>query len=313
MSAICNNGNNSLPFSANISSVDGTFGTTNTYCLWEIYDINSQKQILIRLKKSNESVDSLDDYALQIKYTDNTETITLLENNTYAFKEIDVVSIKFRYFSKKAKQNPPFMLTIEYFEVKFPKMKIIIIVFCTLVGVCVIFCIFFLAWGKILFSRAKEATRSETEGIYTTTTSNLNNNINNNIINNQQRNYNDDFFAKCPVIPYSAAMNCYRCTICLEGFTQRDKVIRLKCQHLFHERCIKKWFKTEKVEKKCPNCNQSPEVNKKLMLTVNTIESGTERRSERRFESNEANNNVEIRRRGRSQGVNGRNANNYVE
>ena len=297
------------------------FGTFNTYCLWEIFDINSQKQILIRLKKSDESIDNSDDYALQIKYTDNTETITLLENSTYSFKEIDVVSIKFRYFSKKAKKNPPFLLTIEYFDAKLPKMKIIIIVFCTLVGVCMIFCVFFLVWGKILFSRAKAPNRSEIDGIYTTTTSNLNNNINNNIINNQQRNYNDDLLAKCAVLQYSSTMNCYRCTICLEGFRDKDKVIRLKCQHVFHEKCIKKWFKTEKMDKKCPNCNQSTEANKKLLLTVNTIESsGTERRNslpsserERRFESNAANHNLEIRRRGRSQGMNRRSANNYVE
>ena len=41
------------------------------------------------------------------------------------------------------------------------------------------------------------------------------------------------------------------CTICLNDYYDKEKILKLKCNHIFHEKCIKTWF-----EKKsnCPNC-----------------------------------------------------------
>ena len=43
------------------------------------------------------------------------------------------------------------------------------------------------------------------------------------------------------------------CPICLEEYDNNKKIIKLNCNHIFHESCIKEWF----VEKdNCPNCRK---------------------------------------------------------
>ena len=44
------------------------------------------------------------------------------------------------------------------------------------------------------------------------------------------------------------------CTICLDDFNRNEKILKLKCNHIYHEKCIKTWF-TKKSN--CPNCNNS--------------------------------------------------------
>lgn len=41
------------------------------------------------------------------------------------------------------------------------------------------------------------------------------------------------------------------CSICLNAYTQEEKVVRLKCNHCFHETCIEAWLKSNKT---CPVC-----------------------------------------------------------
>jgi len=45
------------------------------------------------------------------------------------------------------------------------------------------------------------------------------------------------------------------CSICLEPFILRDKVIILKCKHGYHEDCIRKWFSENNVT--CPLCREN--------------------------------------------------------
>lgn len=42
------------------------------------------------------------------------------------------------------------------------------------------------------------------------------------------------------------------CNVCIETYKEGDKLIRLHCQHTFHEECIKNWLCNENV--KCPVC-----------------------------------------------------------
>ena len=44
------------------------------------------------------------------------------------------------------------------------------------------------------------------------------------------------------------------CTICLEDFNDKEKLLKLDCNHIYHEHCIKTWFKKKR---KCPNCANS--------------------------------------------------------
>ena len=42
-----------------------------------------------------------------------------------------------------------------------------------------------------------------------------------------------------------------KCVICQEILEENDIVINLPCMHLYHSKCIKKWFKTHNT---CPIC-----------------------------------------------------------
>lgn len=43
------------------------------------------------------------------------------------------------------------------------------------------------------------------------------------------------------------------CPICLDAYNSKDKVLILKCSHLFHKKCLQKW-----IEKSinCPICRK---------------------------------------------------------
>lgn len=44
----------------------------------------------------------------------------------------------------------------------------------------------------------------------------------------------------------------YKCTICMMKFEDEDMVSKLKCNHIFHEDCVKEWLK--EYSYKCPVC-----------------------------------------------------------
>ena len=44
------------------------------------------------------------------------------------------------------------------------------------------------------------------------------------------------------------------CVICLERYQKNDKIVTLKCNHIFHIECIEEWFKSKKS---CPLCRLS--------------------------------------------------------
>ena len=41
------------------------------------------------------------------------------------------------------------------------------------------------------------------------------------------------------------------CVICLERYKKNDKIIVLKCNHVFHDECIEAWFISRPS---CPLC-----------------------------------------------------------
>ncbi|KAI3769979.1 hypothetical protein L6452_01097 [Arctium lappa] len=51
--------------------------------------------------------------------------------------------------------------------------------------------------------------------------------------------------------------NSRECTICLEGFEDGDRVIRLNCAHTFHSGCLFPWVR---VCGACPNCRKPIDV-----------------------------------------------------
>jgi len=50
--------------------------------------------------------------------------------------------------------------------------------------------------------------------------------------------------------------DCYNCTICMENFIDNSSIIvTTKCNHSFHEKCLKNWCFKNIICPKCPNCN----------------------------------------------------------
>ena len=41
------------------------------------------------------------------------------------------------------------------------------------------------------------------------------------------------------------------CPICMEDMKTQDKIVQLKCDHQYHENCIKEWLKINRI---CPTC-----------------------------------------------------------
>ena len=41
------------------------------------------------------------------------------------------------------------------------------------------------------------------------------------------------------------------CLICISAFEENDTILRLPCQHTYHEECAKKWLNLQKT---CPAC-----------------------------------------------------------
>ena len=43
------------------------------------------------------------------------------------------------------------------------------------------------------------------------------------------------------------------CSICLEKFVKKDKIITLDCEHYYHDECITNWLKKDET---CPLCRE---------------------------------------------------------
>ena len=41
------------------------------------------------------------------------------------------------------------------------------------------------------------------------------------------------------------------CPICIENFIINDKIVNLKCNHIFHYKCMREWYEKSKS---CPTC-----------------------------------------------------------
>jgi len=62
----------------------------------------------------------------------------------------------------------------------------------------------------------------------------------------------DEKFEELEKIEYDENITQKECLICLETFNENEKLIKIKCNHIFHIDCIKKWVCYE--SNKCPVC-----------------------------------------------------------
>ena len=55
--------------------------------------------------------------------------------------------------------------------------------------------------------------------------------------------------------PYKyTSQQCSSCTICLGEFIENDSVVKTKCNHTFHNKCLHRWLTKECFQPDCPLC-----------------------------------------------------------
>jgi hypothetical protein len=68
--------------------------------------------------------------------------------------------------------------------------------------------------------------------------------------------YNDDKYFIHDIYNQKYAEYGIICSICQENFkNNKDTISITPCEHIFHNDCLKKWFKKNILHPKCPNCN----------------------------------------------------------
>jgi hypothetical protein len=62
---------------------------------------------------------------------------------------------------------------------------------------------------------------------------------------------------------YDDTFNEKSCSICLNNFIMNDELYLLQCEHLFHKKCLLKWFKKKQT---CPICRH--DIKKKIEIII---------------------------------------------
>ena len=139
------------------SESDIGIGIANIYCLFDFNVLETSKEIIIKLSKSQESLYSGDNYALVINFKNGEKEVLFLENKNYLLKEKNIKNIEFRYYSNNAKTEIPFILIIQY--VKTPNIvllkKIIILILFLIIFLCIIFGIIFYKWRMSIIKNSE--------------------------------------------------------------------------------------------------------------------------------------------------------------
>ena len=83
---------------------------------------------------------------------------------------------------------------------------------------------------------------------------------------NVKKGFSDKEKYNLPVVVYSKKWfkNQDNCVICLNDFQEKEKVMKLGCDHIFHVDCMKDWLENNK---KCPLCKKDI----KICFTVNDM------------------------------------------
>ena len=63
---------------------------------------------------------------------------------------------------------------------------------------------------------------------------------------------NDEQFENLEKVKYEDINEINECLICIENFEENNEITKIKCNHIFHKECIKKWLCNE--SNKCPIC-----------------------------------------------------------
>ena len=176
---------------------------------------------------NRKKIDSSEKYFITIIHKNNSEEKITFNNLKINYSKKNITNIIIRYFSKEEKTYNPFNIDIKY---KSEKNYILY----SAIIICLIF-IFFLSICIYFLCQVQKMKKIENT--------------------NQKKNIDmSQYYIECK---YDESKNVFKtnCMICLFNFNPGEDIIILLCNHIFHKKCLEKWFDDSNKEKKCPNCN----------------------------------------------------------
>lgn len=259
---------NKVPDTYLFYPVNGEYVPKDFYCEWnKEFSIKRGTDIYFGFYRMSRDIS--DKILLVFTLGSKVEKIAVTELKDRGIVARDIIKFQVFYFSYNAKKTAPFELDIYVYQSEMKKAYIIITV--------VIFCVIAIGLIFVLVKHIKKRIqyRNSLGGIVFSANrqSNGDNNINPNNVRNEGRNVigryrigNENELEQInkveelnekDLVPvdYKPSINVFKdkCTICLEDFKDKEKVIVLSCKHIFHYECIKNNLINKHF--KCPNCN----------------------------------------------------------
>lgn len=264
-----NRNNDVLPDIIDFYPVNSEYVPSNFYSEWtKLFQLKQSSTLLFEFYRQTQDLSDKILLLFKLRTHDEFYPITDLQDKAILAKDIE--EFQLFYFSSNSKNKPPFTLQISLYKSQFQKIYIILtIIIFVVIGIALL--ILLVKYIKKRIENSRYSNSSYNGG-------NSNNNrvvqpidVNNsaNIIGHyriRESNVNEmavlnkeKTLSEKDLVPmeYSKELNIYNdnCTICLESFTNKEKVIVFSCKHIFHYECIKTNFLNKAF--KCPNCNVS--------------------------------------------------------
>ena len=214
---------------------NGLYGFDNIYCRYTILNSKGASQkFYVKIKQNI----NLSPSFLLIIGSNNDNYMRIINEEKISFEIKDIIEIYIDYYSTSSYSKNPIEITISFN--KFLSLQMILLICLIFIIIVFVLVIIFLYINKICFNsnlnqqnkKKKEEERKNAEYLFSKIKFFLFNDY-----NNKEKNNN--------------------CIICFENYNPEDKLIIIKCGHIFHYDCLKKWFiplNSTEVNNSCPEC-----------------------------------------------------------
>jgi len=223
----------------------------NLYCVWDVPSIDGTQETNVALTLNYSTTDK---YTLVVGFSYGSVLYTDLMASK-SFETNQISSLTLHYFSGVVKSYSPFSFMFKYDAAVNTSGNTLVIYLILLIasicgflliGVCVYTCI--KSFCDRILRQQENINHQFQEVNMQMTINNANNNINK-LFENELKPFN------YILDKVSNEYECTGCTICLEGFTTDQEVVKLLCKHLFHFKCFQDLLIRNPKISKCPNCN----------------------------------------------------------
>ena len=140
------------PFTAQLTSFEFKYGTPNLFCQWQAINTNSSGFNLIT-NLTRYVFDQTDEFGIEIVYSNGVDLIKDIQTTSFYDSEQFIDHIYFYYFTIKAKNSLPFLLTFSNQSIIVSNYLGIYIAVGVVVFLCFVCSIFFYKCSRILIDR----------------------------------------------------------------------------------------------------------------------------------------------------------------